>query len=411
MRPINATDLAPLLRKITEGLAGEMGRPAQTAPDWSPFEWIVARAVSSLHGVSPLLSRTVHWQGSPEWAAFLQEQRAHTAARHVRIVELLQRLDEKARAAGLAAVALKGAALHALGIYQPGDRPMADIDLLVRPADAARTAALLQSLGFLETSRSWKERAFTPMEGQEACDWGEHANNKIKIELHESIGERLPWQITDVTASIFPAQPHPGLNAYSSISSLMTHVLLHAAGTMPMRALRLLHLHDLAQLSARMSATDWEEVLAHCSPRRLWWGYPPLELVARYFPGAIPPTVLASFRNQCPRLLARVSRRRSLYDVSFSYLWIDAFPGIEWSQSAAELLHYAASRVKPGGEHVRLRRHAAKSESWFADSEWHGLSQSRRVLRWVTSRPHRPLTMHAVRAAMARTQRPDAATL
>ena len=400
---MRSSDLAATLRKITEGLAAEMGSPATAAPDWSEFEWTVARAVASMHGVSPLLSRTVRWQGPPAWVTFLEEQRSHTAARHVRIEQLLQRLDRRARMAGLAAVALKGAALHSLGVYQAGDRPMADIDLLVKPQDAARTAAMLRSLGFLESRKNWKERAFTPIAGQEACDLGEHANNKIKIELHERICERLPWHITDVTESVFPASPHPGLNAYSSLSALMTHLLLHAAGTMPTRALRLLQLHDLAKLSARMTASEWEEVLSQSARRRLWWVYPPLELTARYFPATIPARVIESFAKQCPRLLSRISSRRSLYDVSFSYLWIDAFPGIEWSQSVPELLHYAASRVMPGAEHLALRRQAAESEAWAVDSRWLRLSHGRRVLRWVTSRPPRALTLHAVRAAMART--------
>jgi hypothetical protein len=134
-------------------------------------------------------------------------------------------------------------------------------------------------------------------------------------------------------------------------------------------------------------------------------------LAARYFPSTIPGPVLVSFAKQCPRLLARISRSRSLYDVSFSYPWIDAFPGFEWSQSVPELLRYAANRVRPSVEHLALRRNAAKSEAWFADSQWSRLSQGRRALRWVTSRPPRPLTMHAVHAAMARTLHAGAGAL
>src|SRR5579859_2138181 len=92
------------LRKITEALAKELACPTQGAPDWSNFEWIVARAVAAMHGVSPLLSRTLRWRGPAGWAGFLEEQRAHTARRHVRIDDLLLRLDQRAREAGIAAV-------------------------------------------------------------------------------------------------------------------------------------------------------------------------------------------------------------------------------------------------------------------------------------------------------------------
>src|ERR1700716_3991427 len=118
--------LEGILRKITEPLAEERGSPMQAAPDWSEFEWIVARAVAAMHGVSPLLSRALRWQGPAGWTGFLEEQRDHTAKRHVRIDDLLLRLDMRAREAGVAAVALKGAALHSFGVYQAGDRPMAD---------------------------------------------------------------------------------------------------------------------------------------------------------------------------------------------------------------------------------------------------------------------------------------------
>jgi hypothetical protein len=51
------------LRKITETLAAELACSSQRAPDWSDFEWKIARAVSAMHGVSPLLSKTLRWQG------------------------------------------------------------------------------------------------------------------------------------------------------------------------------------------------------------------------------------------------------------------------------------------------------------------------------------------------------------
>src|SRR5258708_38778288 len=182
------------LRKITEVLALELACPTQAVPDWSDFEWIMARAVAAMHGVSPLLSRALRWQGPAVWTGFLEEQRAHTATRHLRIEDLLLRLDQRAREAGVAAVALKGVALHAFGVYQAGDRPMADVDLLVRPADAPRTAKMLESLGYAESFTTWKERAFTCGDEQEPAILGEHSTTGIKIELHERIGERLPWR-------------------------------------------------------------------------------------------------------------------------------------------------------------------------------------------------------------------------
>jgi hypothetical protein len=79
---------------------------------------------------------------------------------------------------------------------------------------------------------------------------------------------------------------------------------------------------------------------------------------------------------------------------------VDAFPGVEWAQSIREMLEYAVNRVRPNAEHVALREQAAKNEAWASQSQWVHLSQGRRIVRWVTSRPPRAVTMHAVSAAL-----------
>ena len=397
--------LEAVLRKITEGLAYELACPAQVAPNWSDFEWIVARAVAAMHGISPLLSRALRWQGPAGWSGFLEEQRAHTAKRHVRIDDLLLHLDQRAREAGVAAVALKGVALHAYGVYQAGDRPMADVDLLVRPKDAPRAAKVLESLGFTESFKTWKECVFIRVDEREPASLGEHSNNGIKIELHERISEMLPLRITDVSEHVFPLQPQPGLNAYPSKGSLMIHLLVHAAGAMAFQSLRLLHLHDLARLSSLMTEDDWEAVLsAGERGARPWWAFPPLNLTSRYFPSNIPAGVLAALADGCPYLLKRAARHRILSEVSYSHLRVDAFPGMEWSQSLREALEYMAGRVRPSAKLLATRQYLSASQSWAQEGEWARLSQWRRILRWLASRPTRPVAMHAISAALAQAQ-------
>jgi len=257
-------------------------------------------------------------------------------------------------------------------------------------------------LGFYESSASWKERVFVPVEGHAARGWGEHSGNDLKVELHERICERLPWRITDVSEGIFPSPAHPGLNAYPSNASLMTHLLLHAAGSMAFQALRLLHLHDLAQLASRMTEQDWDALVeSEACGEGLWWAYPPLQLTSRYFPGRIPAGVLKALADVCPYFLDKATRHQTLYDVSFSYLWVDALPGIGWSRSFREILAYAARRVWPGSAHIAQREHVANTEAWASQSRWSRLSQGRRILRWIISRPTRTLTVHAIRTALA----------
>jgi hypothetical protein len=212
----------------------------------------------------------------------------------------------------------------------------------------------------------------------------------------------LPLHTTDITAIVYPAEPQLGLNPYPSRAALMVHLLLHAAGSMAFQSLRLLQLHDLALLAMRMTATDWDELMrCRSGERGLWWALPPLLLLSRYHAVRIPERILADLKGDCPWLLHQAAQRRSLSDVSFSHLWVDAFPGIEWSQSVREMFSYACSRVRPDREHLELRDTTTKTHAWAASSQWSALSQTQRILRWMVQRQTRPATMHAVRAALA----------
>jgi hypothetical protein len=399
-RALKALQLA--LQKTTEVLASELGNPTATAPAWSEAEWAVARAVAAIHGVSALLADSLRWQGPVAWARFLAEQKAHTAQRFQRIEQLLLRMDRRAYEAGIALVPLKGAALHAMGIYAAGERPMADIDLLVREEQSRGAIEVFVGLGFLETLRTWKHRVFEQSGHEAPVALGEHARNGIKLELHCRIAEVLPRRVVDVTPSVFSEPLHPGLNSYPSKAALLIHLLLHAAGALIARSLRLLQLHDIARLSTRMTDEDWEELLrrvARTADGSLWWAFPPLALAARYYE-CVPDRVLTRAASDCHWTLRRVYRRRQLSAASHSHLWISAFPGIEWARSPRAMLEYAAARVMPHAETVHLRQVFASVQPCVSGGPWAQLSQRQRMLRWMTSRQARHETLQPVRAAL-----------
>src|SRR5258707_5524085 len=100
--------LPETLRKITETLAAELACPTQRAPDWSDFEWKIARAVAAMHGVSPLLSKTLRCQGPAGWVTFLEEQRILTPPRHRHLAEVFPHIAEPRRGAAITAVRLLG---------------------------------------------------------------------------------------------------------------------------------------------------------------------------------------------------------------------------------------------------------------------------------------------------------------
>jgi Uncharacterised nucleotidyltransferase len=394
--------LQATLRKITETLAAELARPTRVAPDWSDLEWRLARAVAAMHGVSPLLAIGLQWDGPPDWQQFLATQQMHVTVRHGRIQHFLSQLDTRARAEALAIVPLKGAALHAAGLYRGGERPMADIDLWADSRDGGRAAQVLESLGFSEHFATWKHRVFAPTVREVHAGMGEHAQNYLKIELHHRIAEILPLRTWDVTDSVIPPQPHPGLNAYPSNTALLIHLLIHAASSMAYRSLRLLHLHDIALVATRMSNRDWHALL-ECDRHGggLWWALPPLQLTARYYSTDVPEEVLTALAAHCQWTLRRLVRHQSLSDVSLSYPWIEAFPGIGWSRSVAEMLDCVSGRIWPARELLRVRKIATESQIAVARSDWGRLSQGQRMLRWVLSRQTRVDTLHAVRTALS----------
>lgn len=388
------------LRAATEALAMELARPGTPTPDWDDVQWRLASAVGAAHGISPLLGRRCRWRHAA-WQRFLRDQRTQVECRQRRIATLLASIDAGARARGLPVVALKGSALHAIGLYAPGDRPMADIDLLARDEDAGPAVAMLEALGYVESYAQWKHRVFKPVGAIPVHGLGEHCDAPVTIELHFRIQERLPVSIADITARIQPASAQPGLNAYASTGALMCHLLLHAAGGICSRSLRLVHLHDIALLCARMTGDDWRELDDCDDGGPAWWAVPVLRLVDRYHPGIVPADVPSRLSRQCPWLLRTLSRRQDMTRVSCSELWLHPLDGLEWARTAGDVRRYLANRARPSREAVQERDDMMRTQLWLQGQDWPRMGHARRVLRWLARPVPRMDILYAVRAAMA----------
>jgi hypothetical protein len=387
------------LERTTETLASELAHPTGHTPDWTALEWRLATVAATVHGVGGQLDIYGRWQNA-DWVRFLVSQREHVALRHQRIDALLEYIDTEARNLGLPLVALKGAALHALGLYAPGERPMADIDLLVSDADQERAGALLERAGYVLAYTGWKHRVYKPANGAPGNGPGEHRDTPVNIELHTRIQERLPVSTVDITRSIYPRAPMPGINPYPSHGALMSHLLLHAAGSICSRSTRLIHLNDISLLASRMLRSEWLALWGDGSMESPWWALPPLQLVARYYTGAVPATLLYELEPDCHAMLRLASKHLTLTQVSLSELWLHAWPGIEWARSVREAGQYVRNRVRPSAEARQERADMLRTQRWLQDSPWVTSSQLHRVLAWMTHPVTRTDTMYAVRAAL-----------
>ncbi|HEV6966177.1 nucleotidyltransferase family protein [Roseateles sp.] len=402
----NAAVLQATLKAATDRLAAELVTPTAQAPRWNDFEWRTAMAVSVMHGISGLLAERLRWQGPPAWQAFLAEQLDQSRRRERRARELLARLDRSAREAGLPLLAMKGSALLALGLYAPGERPMSDVDLLARPQDLTAADRVIQALGY-ERQTLWpRHDVYEPKGWGSDRAFGEHEANPTKIELHPAVEEPLPLQEVDITASLFPAAPRAGVNPYASPAALMRHLLLHTAGNLCHRSVRLIQLHDIALLGATLDAGAWREALAPASDGRpAWWAVPPLALARRLFPGRLPEAVLdeamAPAIEACPHRLRRRVADRGLAEWSLSHLALPMLPGFEWSHSASETAAYAWRRLRPPCEERIAGRKAVAREHLFASSAWARKPRWLKALSFLLGSPPRVQTIYNLHRALA----------
>lgn len=179
----------------------------------------------------------------------------------------------------------------------------------------------------------------------------------------------------------------------------MAHLLLHAAGAMVFRSLRLVQLHDMALLSTRMSPHDWDELIAGgIRASGLWWALPPLAQLGRYY-GTVPVRVEQAAAAACPPRLQRASRAQLLSDISYSDLRRVAFPGIGWIRSASEIPGYVGERILISAAALRSASRG-KTGARMPSAPTAGSERASRE-RWTAGRPVRPLTLNAVRLALA----------
>jgi len=282
---------------------------------------------------------------------------------------------------------------------------MADIDLLVHISDAPLMTTLLRSLGFKQTFAIWKHRIFesqTPPRARDRDDagFGEDEHAPIKIDLHTHIAERLPINEADISQFIYPLKFRPGLNPYPSHAALMLHLLLHAAGNITGRNLRLIQLHDIALLASRMNDGEWGRLLQwRIVGRPAWWAVPPLRLAQRYYPHCIPAQVVNELSMACPRALNRASLRQQLSDVSYTALADKAFPALAWTGSFSEGLEYVRARFNPRPEQRALGE-VTSAERWAIGSGWTAMSRKQRAVRGLLMQAPRLCSIYVVRAAI-----------
>jgi hypothetical protein len=385
-----------VLSWLRPGGAGEAA--GQTAA-WGPAEWAEARQAALVHGVTPLLAARL--EGSAAWGALAPELRAYCVEQRSlngRRVELMRAdLAGIVRAAaqeGVRVLPLKGAALVERYYAEPGLRPMADIDLLVRPEELPRLDRALAGLGFQALEETARHRAY----GRGApvvVSWDhEHPDNPRGVEVHTRVGEQLRAISYDITDSLWAGASQAAFDGGPGMlpapAGLLHHLLIHTCHNVINRRLRLIQLYDIALVAPAVSAAAWVELsgaaLAAGEARLL---YAPLALAEGFFgplaPGEARERLAAAAPPALRQLLSRLTPNAvSLCEPSeasprFKLAWYR--PGGEWLGAVLRVLMPAPAELRQrypiaDGLPRAYLRHVRQTAGWALRS---ALGRARRT--------------------------------
>lgn len=366
---------------------GSAGLADQTA-DWGDAEWAAARYAALVHGIAPLLAdRLAHgaaWAAlDPGLRGYLAEQRALNGRRLALIRADLAAILAAAADAGVAALPLKGAVLAEHYYPDPALRPMADLDLLVRPEELPRLDAAMARLGFAVAEETPRHRGYQRGAPTVASWDGEHPDNPRGVEVHTAVGEHLRAISYDITAAMWAGATRaayagaPGLAP--TPAALLHHLLIHTCHNMVNRRLRLVQLYDLTLVAPRLGPTDWEG-LARSATRageaRLL--YAPLALAGRVFGPLAPQATLAALAHGTPAALRALIDRATPGELSlcdprevspaFRMAWYR--PGAERLGALLRVALPAPAELRQrypgqrGGLPAAYLRHAGHAATW-----------------------------------------------
>lgn len=282
--------LAPLVADAVAEGSGAGGAPAD-ASGGDP------------HGAQWAATDTVRWL-----AVQLDQNRARMAAFAADLAAVLA----GAAAAGIPVVPLKGGLLAFTRYREPALRPMADIDLLVRPADEPGLHAVLERLGYgLVDPADTRHRSFSrPGEGVAAHD-GTHPGNPREVEVHTRL-LRSVWLDrggVDLAPYLWAAAEEGRLLGQPAMvptdAALVTDLASHATLHLMRGSGMLLHWRDVAHVATGVGELD--EAFAA-------WAYPALALAARALPGGGLPAKVERLAPAAGAGLAALAARVPLDD-------------------------------------------------------------------------------------------------
>jgi Uncharacterised nucleotidyltransferase len=133
-----------------------------------------------------------------DWQLFAEEQRREVARRQERFAALLPRVLAALHEADVRAIPVKGAVFMAGDWVHASARPMADLDILVDPAQRSVASVALRRIGLEQVGgNAWEDTFLGWGDGSIGRVDGESADHNGKVELHPGWVERLHHYLVD----------------------------------------------------------------------------------------------------------------------------------------------------------------------------------------------------------------------
>jgi hypothetical protein len=217
---------AQLVALSTSGVAGDTAfRAVATATDldWNEVVWLAARQ----RCVAPLYARVLATGAAVPWLEPVDRLRRLALVADFQLDYLHQRLIrmlDVLRAASIDVVLLKGGGLAYTSYVSPNDRPMADIDMLVRPEHAERAWNLALENGWVRRGDVPMDRSYT--EHQHLPPLEDDSGVRMGLEIHTSLfTDQAPFEFSE--AAIWEGARSIEIQGRPALVPSVVHQLLH----------------------------------------------------------------------------------------------------------------------------------------------------------------------------------------
>jgi len=328
--------------------------------DATRVPWLWEKAVTHL---SPMTRPVAHEPGparsrrsggtiaAPAAGASIVAGDPTVALRNIRMMHFLERIAIRFNDAGIPLMVLKGAALNLTLYANPGDRPMSDLDLMVRPEDLDRVLQLMENAGCLCGEPLVREDFFPRFHYERELKAG--TIYPVMIDLHIRPLRPLRFARTVPGDAFWSRARAVPIGRASVLAPSPEDMLIHLAAHSAIHAnSRMIWLVDIrAWVAAHVDRFDWDAVIeTSCAWKLVLPVLDALEAAVREVGLVCPPDVLRRMRrvrvSWRDRLLLRQAPRDAAHPAA--HVLTSALCTPDWRFA----LSYLVAALLPDRQHM-----------------------------------------------------------